>query len=171
MRMEKKMNNTIEKLILEDHKPLKKLIKIMKDEKSDYSEKKAAFDEFAPLLMAHAKAEEQALYSRLINEGDLREKGLEGQVEHNLADQMVTDSQKTHDEDVLGAKITVLAEMVEHHIEEEEDEILPEFKKKTDSDVRVEIGEEYLDLKDQIIRDRISLPKKSAKHSDVVHWR
>src|SRR4051794_32895214 len=74
-------------LILEDHKLLKKLIKVMKSEDAEYEEKREAFEEFAPLLVAHAKPEEQVLYNFMKQDEDLRMEGFEGDVEHGLADQ------------------------------------------------------------------------------------
>jgi len=156
----------IEKLILEDHKPLKKLIKKMKDEKSSISEKKAAFDEFAPLLIVHAKAEEKALYTYLKDEEDLREEGFEGQVEHNLADEMVKKAKSSTDKDLKAAEIKVLAELVEHHIKEEEEDMLPDFKKKTPSEVRIEIGGHYLELKNKLANEVPSLGRKVEYERD-----
>lgn len=137
-------------LILADHKPLKKLIKIMKDSDNDLSERQEAFEEFAPLLVTHAKPEEQTMYVFMKDEEELREEGFEGDVEHTLADQLVEEIKRTDDEDLWGARVKVLAEMVEHHIEEEEEELLPDFKKNSDPEQRMELGSEYLRLKAEL---------------------
>jgi hypothetical protein len=81
---------------------------------------------------------------------DLREEGFEGQVEHQLADQMVEEVKRSKDKELTAAQIKVLAELVEHHIEEEEETILPDFKKDTILEDREEIGQKYLDLKSEI---------------------
>lgn len=142
-----KSNEDIIGLILEDHKPLKKLIKILKSETATFSSRKAAFIQFAPLLLGHAKPEESVLYTKMKEDKDLRQEGCEGEVEHALADQMVKEVQAASDEDVWSAKAKVLAELVEHHIEEEEDEILPDFKKYSKLDERLELGQAYLEAK------------------------
>lgn len=49
--------------ILEDHEPLKELIEIMKDSEKPFDQRLDAFEEFAPLLIAHAKPEEETLYA------------------------------------------------------------------------------------------------------------
>lgn len=139
----------IVRLILQDHKPLKKFIELMKDTGAEFSKRKNAFEEFAQLLKAHSTAEEQALYSFMEEKPKLLGEALEAEVQHNLADQMVEESKSTQNEDLMSAKIKVLAELVEHHIEEEESQVLPDFKKETDSNVRIEIGEKYLQLKSQ----------------------
>ncbi|MBC7370800.1 MAG: hemerythrin domain-containing protein [Bdellovibrionaceae bacterium] len=136
------------KLILADHKPLKKLIKILKDsDKYDMNERQDAFEEFAPLLAIHAKPEEQTMYVFMKDEEELREEGFEGDVEHMLADQLIEEIKRTEDEDLWSARVKVLAEIVEHHIEEEEEELLPDFKKHSEPEQRAELGAEYLQLK------------------------
>lgn len=135
-------------LILADHKPLKQLIKIMKDsDKHDLNERQQAFEEFAPLLVTHAKPEEQTMYVFMKDAEDLREEGLEGDVEHGLADQLVEEIKRTDEEDLWTARVKVLAELVEHHIEEEEEEMLPHFRKKSKKEERVQLGVAFLEMK------------------------
>ena len=133
--------------ILEDHKPLKQLIKVMKDSDNEIAERKAAFEEFAPMLIAHAKPEEETLYVFMKGVEDLREEGFEGDVEHQLADQLLEECKRTTDEELLGARIKVLAELVEHHIEEEEEELLPDFKKNSEEVDRMTLGNKFFELK------------------------
>jgi hemerythrin superfamily protein len=139
----------IVQLILQHHKPLKALIKIMKDEEAEYSEKKEAFNEFAPTLLAHAKPEEKSLYMNLKQEEEMKIEGLEGDVEHALADQLCEELKVTRNEDMFMAKVKVLAEMVEHHIKEEENHMLPDFKKNSTSEEREKLGAKYLKLRVQ----------------------
>ncbi len=139
-------------LILEDHKPLKRLIKIMKDTDQDMRERMAAFGEFAPLLVTHAKPEEQTLYVKMkaSQEEDVRVEGLEGDVEHMLADQLLEEIKRIEDKDQWTATVKVLAELVEHHIEEEESELLPDYKKDSEPAERLELGRKFLKLKSEL---------------------
>ena len=116
-------------LILEDHKPLKELIKVMKDSETTPEERFATFKEFAPTLVAHAKPEEEVLYKQMKKNPELLEETYEGEVEHQIADQLVEEIKRTEDVELRSARIKVLAELVEHHIEEEEEELLPDYKK------------------------------------------
>lgn len=134
-------------LILEDHKPLKELIKVMKDSEKSAEERFEAFQVFAPALIAHAKPEEQTLYVVMKKDEELREEAFEGDVEHILADQLVEEIKRENDKDVRSAKIKVLAELVEHHIEEEESDLLPEFKKHSEATDRASLGNQFLSLK------------------------
>lgn len=145
-------NDDIVQLILEDHKALKQLIKTMKDSDAELSERQEAFEEFAPLLISHAKPEEQTLYVKMKNEDEMREDGFEGDVEHQLADQLVEEIKRTtEDEDLWSARVKVLAELVEHHIEEEEEDMLPDFKKEVETEERMQLGQEFLRLKAQYL--------------------
>lgn len=144
-------NSDIVNLILEDHKPLKKLISIMKNLDKDMETRAEAFEEFAPLLLSHAKPEEQTLYTFMKSEEESRELGFEGDVEHQLADQLVEEIMRTDDEDLWSARVKVLAELVEHHIEEEEEELLPDFKKHAEDRDRMTLGQKFLLLKTKML--------------------
>ncbi|MNT72669.1 hypothetical protein D3C72_2112950 [compost metagenome] len=59
---------------------------------------------------------------------------------------------RTEDEDLWSARVKVLAELVEHHIEEEESELLPDFKKHCEVEARVQMGAQFLKLKQKLER-------------------
>ncbi|MES3037354.1 MAG: hemerythrin domain-containing protein [Bdellovibrionota bacterium] len=139
--------NDIIELILQDHKPLKQMIKILKDSEIEFEEKQPVFEQFVPTLLNHAKPEEESLYVNMKKNQELRAEGLEGVTEHQLADLLVDQISRTNDEDEWQAKVKVLAELVEHHIKEEEEEMLPDFRKETSVEERSEIGLLYLRLK------------------------
>lgn len=144
----------IVKLILLDHAPLKRLIAVFKDSDLTIRTRRRAFDQFAPLLLVHAHAEQESFYAFLKDENkELRVHGLEGDVEHALAEYMIDEVKMAEDVGVWSARAKVLAELVEHHIEEEEAEIIPDFKKEVDIEDRVLIGKQYLDLKDHFRRE------------------
>lgn len=153
-------------LILEDHKPLKKLIKTLKSSTADFDDKKEAFEEFAPLILTHAKSEEETLYIFMKDGQDMREEGFEGDVEHDLATQMVEDARSTTDEDLFCARVKVLAELVEHHIEEEEGETLPAFARFSRPEEREDLGRKYRDKKEHVeSRDDTTPPSEITVES------
>lgn len=169
----KDQNSDIIEFILEDHKPLKEFIEIMKDsEKYSLEERFQAFEDFAPALIAHAKPEEETLYTYMKKDEELREHGFEGEAEHQIADQLVEEIKRVTDPDKRSAKIKVLAELVEHHIEEEEDELLPDFKKESEASIRTKLGNEFMELKIKYLAagsDNI-IPDPKAKNSrDLPH--
>ncbi len=133
-------------MIIEDHKPLKELIQIMKSDRA-LEERVAAFDDFATQLVLHAKPEELVLYKDMKSKKDLRELAIEGDVEHSLADQMLEEIKRATDPAEKGAKIKVLAELVEHHIKEEENELLPQFQSNSTEEERLSLGSRFLKAK------------------------
>jgi hemerythrin superfamily protein len=130
-------------LILRDHKSIKALIKIMKSEDATLAKKKSAFEKFAPTLVAHAKPEEKTWYKKMKLKDDMKLEGLEGDIEHGLADQLCKELKRTKDKDMFKAKLKVLAELVEHHIKEEEEEMLPAYRSHSTQDERAQLGEYY----------------------------
>jgi hypothetical protein len=142
-------HHDIIQIILEDHKPLKRLIATLKDSEATLNSRRSAFNEFSALLTIHAKSEERVLYVHQKTQVDMREEGLEGDVEHGLADQLV-EIKQTVDKDLWSARVKVLAELVEHHIKEEEEEQFPEFKKESELVDRIRLGEEYLNEKEKV---------------------
>lgn len=139
------------KLILADHTPLKRLIKVLKSEDKALGERQRAFQEFSKLLICHAQPEEQSLYVAMKDIEKLRAEGYEGDVEHGLADQMVEEAKREQDTDRWSAKVKVLAELVEHHIKEEEQDMLPDYKRLSQSDERVALGEKYRRLRERLL--------------------
>ena len=79
------------------------------------------FETLRTRLTAHSKAEEQVFYKRLETEESVRDTVLEGFEEHKVVVRLLADmAQTTEDEEKFAAKVTVLKESVEHHVEEEE---------------------------------------------------
>jgi hypothetical protein len=132
--------------IKEDHKALKDLIPLLKGE-GTYEEKRGVFAFFAAALEAHAKPEEQTWYAEMKASADMKVDGYEGDVEHALADQLANELKTTADENVFMAKAKVLAEMLEHHITEEEQTMIPDYQKNSTSDERARLGAKYLKLR------------------------
>jgi len=79
------------------------------------------FETLRTELTAHSKAEEQVFYKRLENEASVRDTVLEGYEEHKVVVKLLADmAQTTADDEKFAAKLAVLKESVEHHVEEEE---------------------------------------------------
>jgi len=140
-------------LILEDHKPLKELIKILKNDDADMEDRVMAFEQFAPLLISHAKPEEESLYNFMKEDDELRVEGMEGETEHEIADRLINEIYETDNKYLWSAKVKVLAELVEHHIKVEEKTFLPDLKKYSTESDRMEIGKQFLELKNTLFSE------------------
>ena len=79
------------------------------------------FETLRTELTAHSKAEEQVFYKRLETEESVRDTVLEGYEEHKVVVKLLADmAQTTADDEKFAAKLAVLKESLEHHVQEEE---------------------------------------------------
>ncbi len=169
-------SDDITSLILKDHAPLKKLILTLKDPKVEIMKKRPAYIEFKRALTAHAKAEEESLYIHMKEEAegdDLRIEGYEGDTEHAIADTLFKEIDYIgSNDDKWMAKVKVLAELVDHHIKEEEKEFFKRIRKEFDATERIEIGKEYSrlfsqfseeDEEEEMDEDKKRKPSESAE--------
>lgn len=81
-------------------------------------------------LVAHERMEEEVFYPPLRDNPKTHDIVLEGYEEHHVADQILDELLETPaDSDVWKAKMKVLKESIEHHIEEEEGEMFKKARK------------------------------------------
>ena len=141
-------------LLMEDHKNVKKMFKdFEKLKQSDGSDdaKAALVEKICMELTVHAQVEEEILYPAVreaIDDDDLMD---EADVEHAEAKELISqlEGMKPGD-DHYDAKVTVLGENIEHHVEEEEGEMFPKAKK-AKLDI-VELGEQIAARKKELQR-------------------
>jgi len=116
------------KLLEEDHENVKKLL----GELEETTERgvKTREDLFARIkqeLLVHETLEEELLYPTLKEHDKTKEVSLEGYEEHHVVNEIMAELEETPVVDERwAAKFAVMKENIEHHIEEEEDEM---FKK------------------------------------------
>lgn len=163
--------------IKKDHMPLKEGIRILKSDSVTDSQKKKALKSFLRDLELHAKAEERSLYDNAQTEGDVRSYMLEGYEEHEIADTLALELKALDFEknwsDKMAAKAKVLAELVEHHVQEEEEEMLPDVQECFSKDELVQLGQlyvqEYRSLEEQLMDANIHAGKYSSEEASMNH--
>jgi hemerythrin-like domain-containing protein len=88
------------------------------------------FDEINTELTIHAQIEEKHLYPRLKKEQGLRDLEKHAEQEHGEVKKMLAEISKLPvDGDEFIPKIEALTSSVQHHVEEEEQEMLPKAEK------------------------------------------
>ncbi len=132
-----------------DHKQVKALCKAIEKEEESPKKRLKHFLELANLLSHHTYAEEEAFYERLKPEGGkARALALEGYEEHHVADFLLSELKNLSVEDEhWTAKFTVLKESLEHHIEEEEEDMFATARKKFSKAELEQAGKAFLKLK------------------------
>jgi len=119
-------------LLKNDHKTVKEAFeKFQQLGRKAYKTKKSIADQICKELVIHTQIEEELFYPKFRNTVTAS-KGLvnEAKVEHDSAKDLI-DQIRGMDasEELFDAKVTVLAEYVNHHIKEEEEEMFPLMKK------------------------------------------
>jgi hemerythrin superfamily protein len=125
-------------LLKQQHREVEKLFK--KIEKAGPDEKEKLFDELADSLAVHAAIEEQHFYpaTKDARTEELLQEAVE---EHLSVKRIIADLLEMEPDDAhFDAKITVLQEQVEHHVEEEEGELFPEVQKLHSKDELEDLG-------------------------------
>jgi hemerythrin-like domain-containing protein len=106
-----------------DHQEVAKLIDTIM-ESEDSRQRAAVFKEMMTKLLAHSKAEAAVLYAPMkkSDDEDVRSFALEGENEHTHVEIQLKDMARatTKTTEQWTAKLTVLKELVEHHVDEEE---------------------------------------------------
>jgi hemerythrin superfamily protein len=120
-------------LLTADHKEVKQMFKAYEElvtAAGDGGEKQILAEEICAALLAHATAEEEIFYPAAratIDEQDLLD---EAEVEHAGAKDLIAQIKAMDPADQLyDAKVKVLGELIDHHVEEEEGDLFPKVKK------------------------------------------
>ncbi|MCD6027688.1 MAG: hypothetical protein K0R08_2207 [Solimicrobium sp.] len=137
-------------LLIKDHREVKEMFKKYEGltDRSIVSKKKLA-DQICQALTVHAEVEEQIFYPAVreaIKDDDLMDESL---VEHAAAKELIAEIENMNpEEDLYDAKVTVLSEQIDHHVEEEEKEMFPQVQK-AGLDL-VELGKKMKALKKEL---------------------
>ena len=120
-------------LLERDHAEVKKLFKEyekLADAEADGEERQALAERICAMLTVHATIEEEIFYPAAREaevENDLLD---EAQVEHASAKDLIAQIQGMGpDDDLYDAKVTVLGEYIDHHVQEEEGEMFPKCRR------------------------------------------
>lgn len=140
-------------ILISDHDKLRKLF-------SDYDElgprahksKQRTADRLVRELVAHAEIEEQVFYPR-IREAvpDLAHDLNEDLEEHHVAELLLAEIDGMDaDHERFDAKLQVLKELVTHHLEEEEQDLLPRVRAAMSDEALDDLGSQLESIKDAV---------------------
>jgi len=123
--------------------------------KSDrVAERKAILKQIKSALVPHLRAEEKVVYNGIyaLNDKDAKQDSAEGYMEHQLAEKMLATLEQIQNamspEFSAGSK--VLKEMIEHHVEEEENNVWKDAKQHFSSDDRMEMNRKFMAMKKRV---------------------
>jgi hypothetical protein len=128
-------------LLIADHNRVRGLIARYK-EADKSSEKRQLATKIIEELRIHMEAEEKVFYQSVKDRSEeIGEDVDEGYEEHHVARVLIDEIESVEaGSDTWSAKMTVLIESVEHHVDEEEDELFPSVRSKSEIEWRKDLG-------------------------------
>jgi hemerythrin superfamily protein len=155
-------------LLKEDHDRVKEMFDEFRDvAREDRTKKQRLFRRIAAALEVHAEIEEQIFYPavRGIHTEDAEGITLEAFEEHKIVKTLIGQIESLPKGDPRkDAKMKVLMESVEHHIEEEEDEMFAAANDLGDEKLE-DLGERMQSLQDDLMRE---LGRKEEAEEEVA---
>jgi hypothetical protein len=143
-------------LILSDHREVERLFATLENEDVPMAERERALKEVGTLLIAHSRGEEDVVYPAIRESAPDEDADVEDSVaEHDHVEELL--------EQLLGMPMDapgadgLLAAMigeVRHHVEEEQEDILPAFAQASDEETRAELGRRFRMRENQVLTER-----------------
>jgi iron-sulfur cluster repair protein YtfE (RIC family) len=119
-------------MLMTDHREVEEMFKQFEElgERAKVSKKRIA-DQICEALTMHAALEEEIFYPAVREAGKEFEELIdEAYVEHAAAKDLISQIQAEEaNEELFDAKVKVLQEQIEHHVQEEEKELFPKVRK------------------------------------------
>jgi hemerythrin-like domain-containing protein len=141
-------------LLKDDHDKVKKILKLL-DSTTERGVKtrEELFTKVKGELQVHEAIEEEIFYPALKGHPKAKELVLEAYEEHNVVDMVMREIESLpYDDEKWGAKLTVMKENVEHHIEEEEKEMFKQARQVFERQELEELGDRMQTRKDELTR-------------------
>jgi hemerythrin superfamily protein len=131
-------------LIMQDHRELVRMFEVLRAEPG---KRRALVPVMATLLFAHSRAEESEVYPAARDAGG-SEDVEHSQKEHLAADQLAeqlgeADPEGPEFDELLGK----LIDAVQHHLEEEEETVLPHMRERMSAEQLDQLGRVFLDAR------------------------
>jgi hypothetical protein len=136
--------------LMRDHRKVEELFKQYEAAKENDAKKQKIFQQINLELQVHTQIEEEVFYPASRPFVDEQDTVNEAIVEHQSAKDLMAEIEKMDPSDEFyDAKVMVLQEMIEHHVEEEETEYFPEVRR-SEMDLKT-VGEEMAARKQELM--------------------
>jgi len=134
-------------LVVQQHREVERAFEELEEAASE--DKRELFEALASMLVAHDAIERQIFYpacERAVDEENVLRESL---VEHGLVEFCLFNADRKRG-DELDSYVKVLKDLVMHHVEEEESELLPKARRDIDEDMLESLGEQMESLFDEV---------------------
>lgn len=139
-------------LIRSDHREVDALFAVALGDETPAPERRKTIGKIVQALTIHAEMEETLFYPALRKAGgkDERDSVLEAAEEHGVVKDLIAKIEaSTGRDETMNAKLTVLKELVHHHVQEEEGTIFDEARRTLGEERLAALGEEMQRFKDR----------------------
>lgn len=130
-------------MLMQDHRKVKKSYKQFQAMEKHGGDKRSLIKTTCDELTVHMQLEEELFYPAvkplLKEDKDLL---TEAKVEHQVAKDLIAGLASSHDSEQRDAMFTVLCEYINHHVEEEEEELFPKIRR-----TRADLSDLALDMR------------------------
>jgi hemerythrin superfamily protein len=151
----------VTELLHQDHMKVSELF-FQFSKSEDEAEKEDLVKQILTELHVHAKVEEEVVYPAVEEDAELVG---EAEVAHKMVKYLMAElSEMTGDDEELDSKVTVLCELVKHHVREEEKEM---FKKLRESGADLEeLAEQVQSRKEELMAEPLPTMKATLAIGD-----
>lgn len=131
-----------------DHDKQREMLKQLGELQGASGERQSLFESFRLELQSHAAAEEEALYSVMLADPELRDDARHSVAEHKEVDDLLGEMMAIEfgSED-WEQKFDHMRHRYEHHIDEEEEDMFPAAEAELDDEVEAKIAATYEERK------------------------
>jgi len=140
------MSKNIVTALKEHHDEIRKLMESGKENYNDFLKMKKHLD-------IHHQLEEDILLAKLNTMKEIKEESLESQEEHFVLNMLLLDlADFPSDHFRWKVKYGVLSEIIEHHLDEEEEDLFPEAEEHLDEETLNEMGKKFEEQKERQLK-------------------
>lgn len=160
-------------LMKADHRKVKGLLKKL-DAAEDGDRRQGLFEDIEQELLVHARLEEELFYPRFkqaVGDDDEETKRyFEAHEEHEVAERVAAEIREHPDpaSDEYAAKCKVLKDLIEHHIEEEEEEMFPSARKAIGRQDLLHLGEDMRQRKQEMLAGDVDDLRRIEAPRDAI---
>jgi hemerythrin-like domain-containing protein len=138
-------------MLKEDHDKVKKLLnQLDSTTERGVKTREELFTKIKQELHMHEAIEEEIFYPAVKEHPKMKDLVLEAYEEHNVVDMVMREIEGVPFEETWGAKPTVMKENLEHHIDEEEDEMFNQARQVFESHELIELGSQMRARKEEL---------------------
>jgi hemerythrin-like domain-containing protein len=140
-------------LLKDDHQKMKKLLtELESTTEQGVKTREQLFTKVKEELTVHETIEEEIFYPALKGHPKTKEITLEAYEEHGVVDMVMAEIEGlSYDDEKWGAKFKVMKENIEHHIEEEENEMFKQARDVFETQELKALGEQMMARKEQLL--------------------